>query len=253
MRKYLMCIAACLTAALVFTACSNDDEPAQESLAQKSFATVIEREGKSPYEMTVSFLDEKNIVIRTITHVSLPNGKVMAPTMDNIGTYTAKDGEGNAHITKITIKDDNSSMGFEAEENWTFTYDLKTGKMVFDGMVMNQTEFMPIELDDLTPPMTGAGTLPTIEDLQGQWFGMGTTSKGVTFLTLDVDGDQASVTLDRGINKSFNGTATYNNGVLTVGNCKIEVSAMDNSRSIKTATVYENGVKLATIVNLLKQ
>lgn len=248
-----MFIAACLTAVLTFTACSNDDEAVQETLVKKSFATVIERDGKSPYEMTMSFLDEKNVVVRTVTHVSLPNGRTMIPTMDNIGTYTAKNGEGQVHIIKTVIKDDNSSMTFEAEENWTFTYDLETGKMVFDGIVMNQTEFVPIELDNLTPPVAASGTQPTLDDLQGQWLGMGTTSKGVSRLTLTVNGNQVSVNLGVSLNKSFSGNASCNNGVLTVGNCKIEFSAMDNSRSIRTATVYENGVKLATFMNILKQ
>lgn len=252
MKKYFTYIAVCIMAAFALTSCDNDDD-APATLVKKTFVATMQQEGHHAIQNTISFIDEQNAIFKAETATTLPNGTEMPVVLIQRATYSVKDGVGTLHIDRVKSTSGTSSFTMDVDLTWKIAFDAKSNTLQLDDVLFTQAQYVPQEW--VEDPVTSVGTLPTLDQLKGAWYGVGTAGKGFYSVNIEVTDNTATLTMLKNGERTpqtYTSNVAYDNGTLTIGNHKVVMSTMDTETFIKSANVYEGNKLICTVWGLKK-
>lgn len=250
MKKYFMFFAACLMAAFVLTSCGEETEQIPDSLVKTTFVSA---KSVSGIKTTVSFVDEKNAIIKMEIPKTLFNGKEIVVEDVAHATYVAANGAGELHIDKTKFVMGEAVTPLDADMKLPIVYNLKSKTMTYNEVQMVMTDYEAMEWKDA--PLAGAGALPTEEELKGAWYGMTTVDGQYASVCLEVREDGiASVQIMNSSSQidGYEGTYRYADGKLSFGVFALEMTPMVNDRYITDVKMYMNGELFRNILALMK-
>lgn len=237
MKQFFKGLAVAMTAAVMLTACSSENNEETNSLIKTTFVGTTHNEGDT-MESILSFSDDQNVVLRTkLTHTK-PNGITMEATVDHKATYVAHDSQGTLHISEMTTTIGSFTNTLPSDKTWSFTYDLKAKNLVLDGVPLTQSQYQDLNFKEILTT-SAAPITPTVENLQGSWTYWNMDGLKLTTASFFLEGNKYTIYLSAGGTYVESGTWTLDDKTIKLTDQKGYHSKITFSNMLDNQTLID--------------